>query len=281
MSPLLKDVKHILVLSGICATFVMMKITFSKYQGTGNDFVMLDNMTGEYDTLSIKQIQFLCNRKLGVGADGLIKLSKKEGFDFEVEYFNADGSQSFCGNGARCSVAFAKAIGIIGDKTEFYAIDGGHKAFVIDNEVKLEMLDVDSFELNEKDYIIDTGSPHYVRLVNDIEAVNIIEFGRAVRYSETYQEDGINVNTLAITGECQIDVATYERGVEDETLSCGTGVTACALAYMKMNDIQEAKVDVSTKGGNLSVQAKVNEKGFNDIWLKGPATFVFNGAIDA
>ena len=258
-----------------------MEISFSKYQGTGNDFVMLNNMHGDYNSLSIEQVQFLCDRKLVVGADGLIKLSKKDGFDFEVEYYNADGSQSFCGNGARCSVAFAKSIGVIKNETSFYAIDGGHKAFVVDGQVRLEMLDVTSFEKSKEDYILDTGSPHYVKFLNKIDDLDIVEYGKSVRFSDRFKAEGINVNTIEKLSSNSVNVATYERGVEDETLSCGTGVTACALAFMVSENKIEAKVEISTKGGKLAVEAKRNGEGFNDIWLTGPATFVFDGSIIA
>lgn len=258
-----------------------MEISFFKYQGTGNDFVMLDNLTGQYDNLSLDQIRFLCNRKLGIGADGLIKISQDEDYDFCVEYFNSDGSQSFCGNGARCSVAFAKEIGLDVSETKFRAIDGVHQAkMTVDGRVHLEMLPVKSFESEQKDvYVLDTGSPHYVKFVAADKAPNIVDFGKSIRYSERFKEAGINVNTVVELGPSTIHVATYERGVEDETLSCGTGVTACALAYMDMNDA-DGEVGVSTKGGKLSVKATSSENGFSNIWLIGPAKKVFDGSIE-
>lgn len=265
----------------ICATFVEMEINFSKYQGTGNDFVMVDNMSGMYDSLSVNQIKFLCDRKLGVGADGLIKLSSKKGYDFEVEYFNADGSQSFCGNGARCSVAFAKAIGIIKMKTTFYAIDGMHKAFVEGDNVRLEMLPVSGYYMVNDDFVMDTGSPHYIHFVNKINDKDIVEFGRSIRYSDEFKDNGINVNTLESISDFEVNVATYERGVEDETLSCGTGVTACALAYMVKKEQFQSEIIINTKGGVLKVAAEREEMNFTNIWLTGPATFVFDGSIDA
>jgi len=261
-----------------------MTIEFNKYQGTGNDFVMLDNMQGDYNDLSIEEIQFLCDRKLGVGADGLIKLSSKRGFDFEVEYYNADGSQSFCGNGARCSVAFAKSLGIITDKTQFYAIDGAHKAHISEEGiVTLEMLKVTAFMELNNDYITETGSPHYVRIYEQGEKVDIVKFGKSIRYSEMFEQEGINVNALYVQGENEIRVLTYERGVEDETLSCGTGVTACALVYIYENDNHSKQpIVVHTKGGSLSVKVGqfVKGEGFDDIWLSGPAKHVFNGIVD-
>ena len=280
---MLKNVKelHCCLLWEIPLFLRAMEITFSKYQGTGNDFVMLDNMTGLYADLSIEQIRFLCDRKLGVGADGLIKLSVKEGYDFEVEYYNADGSQSFCGNGARCSVAFAKRLGLIETETKFLAIDGEHRAQISSEDiVTLEMLKVTAFMQMNDDYITETGSPHYVRFYEVDEKVDIVEFGKSIRYSEVFARDGINVNALYVEGENEIRVLTYERGVEDETLSCGTGVTACALAYIyRIGGNTNQPIIVHTKGGDLSVKVGqfVRGESFDDIWLSGPAKHVFNG----
>lgn len=260
-----------------------MRVNFEKYQGTGNDFIMLNNLSGSYELLSIEEIRFLCDRKLGVGADGLIKISKHDAYDFEVEYFNADGTQSFCGNGARCSVVFAKSLGIIDSKTEFIAIDGTHKATVHKENVRLEMLPVDPAEIINEDFVLDTGSPHYIRIVNENSKENIIDFGKEIRFSDEFKHDGINVNLLTVLSEDTIDVRTYERGVEDETLSCGTGVTACALIYMmNTKKFPDAKVSVKTKGGILIVEAKSfsKESGFGDIWLSGPTQKVFDGSIN-
>lgn len=256
-----------------------MTIHFSKYQGTGNDFVMLDNMNGQFDTVGIKEIQFLCDRKMGVGADGLIKISAHNDFDFEVEYFNADGSQSFCGNGARCSVAYAKALNIIGSHANFLAIDGAHSASVENGIVRLEMLPVEQIEAINQDYFLDTGSPHYIRVLGENEELDIVKFGRQIRYSERYSAKGVNVNTIREIRKDKISVETYERGVEDETLSCGTGVTACALLIMHKNESIN-QVQVKTKGGDLKVEAKSDGKGFKNIWLSGPAIKVFDGSID-
>ena len=256
-----------------------MDLKFSKYQGTGNDFVMLDNMNGEYADLSISQIQFLCDRKLGVGADGLIKLSADKETDFLVEYYNADGSQSFCGNGARCSVAFAKSLGLIENKAKFNAIDGIHEATIENGIVRLEMLPVDSIQKVNNDYWLETGSPHYVRIINQIDSVDIVALGKSIRYSETYKKNGVNVNTIKEIDASTIRVETYERGVEDETLSCGTGVTACALVWMDLNSELD-KVNITTKGGDLVVEARRVGNGFSSIWLSGPAKNVFDGRID-
>jgi len=256
-----------------------MKIDFVKYQGTGNDFVMLDNMSGKYDSLTTSQIQVLCDRKLGIGADGLIKISKDNSADFYVDYFNADGSQSFCGNGARCSAAFAQEIGLIKSSTEFNAIDGIHKAEVQDESVRLEMLNVDTIDRMNDDYFVDTGSPHYVHLTQN-PTDDIVTFGKKIRFSKEFMDEGVNVNYLIEKSKSSIRVETYERGVEDETLSCGTGVTACGLIQMTHHsDVNY--VEVETKGGRLAVEAEADGKnGFENIWLIGPATRVFNGSIE-
>lgn len=260
-----------------------MEVTFFKYQGTGNDFIMLDNIAGNYNDLSVDQIRFLCDRRLGVGADGLIKLSSFSGYDFEVEYFNADGSQSFCGNGARCSVAFANYLGLIDRETKFMAIDGEHSARInSDGVVKLEMLNVTAFKEMNDDYITETGSPHYVRFYQSDEKVDIVKYGKAIRYSEMFNQEGINVNALFVEGTDEIRVLTYERGVEDETLSCGTGVTACALAYIySTKGGVDRQISVHTKGGDLSVSVGeyIEGEGFKGIWLSGPVQHVFNGVV--
>lgn len=258
-----------------------MRVLFSKYQGTGNDFVMLDNLSGQYDDLTIDQIQFLCNRKLGVGADGLIKISRSSNSDFEADYFNADGSKSFCGNGARCSVAYAKKLGIIEEDTVFSAIDGNHSASIKAGLVRLEMMDVNDVSRDGDAYVLDTGSPHYVQFVEDSASIDIIDFGKKIRYNSKYEEIGINVNLAQALDNGSISVKTYERGVEDETLSCGTGVTACALVY-KMQNRQPSidKVEVVTKGGILYVECEIEGGRFNNIWLTGPAIHVYDGEID-
>jgi len=258
----------------------MRKITFSKYQGTGNDFIMIDNLSGEYDDLRISEVQFLCNRKTGIGADGLILINDCQGFDFEVDYFNSDGSKSFCGNGARCSVAFAISLNVIGDQASFMAIDGAHEARIIGSTIEVDMKAVNNIERDEEAYVLDTGSPHYIKLANNAEKDDIFNFGKSVRYSSTYADEGINVNLMSVIGNSEINVETYERGVEDETLSCGTGVTACALVFMKIHDLNSSEILVHTKGGDLSVKADQNSNGgFTNIWLCGPAEKVFDGSI--
>ncbi len=257
-----------------------MLVSFFKYQGTGNDFVMIDNRDGVYNDLSINQIQVLCDRKFGVGADGLIKLNHKEGFDFEMDYYNSDGSKSFCGNGARCTTAFAYQLGLRAEEFRFDAIDGAHQASIDDKGiVSLKMKDVSSIETVESDFYTHTGSPHYVRFVEGIETIDVYNDGKTVRNSGKYQQEGVNVNFVE-QKEDYYFVRTYERGVEDETLSCGTGVTACALVIAEKNGLNTSfEIPIKTLGGELAVKAKKENNQFTDIYLIGPAKFVFQGEI--
>lgn len=258
-----------------------MLVQFYKYQGTGNDFVMVDNLSGEYDELTIEQIQFVCDRKFGVGADGLIKINRSENAAFEVDYYNSDGSKSFCGNGARCAVAFANKVGIKTVNVQFEAFDGIHDAAFNLLEVRLDMTDINSVKLIGQDFEIYTGSPHYIRFVDDLNNYNIVDFGKSIRYNDTYKTEGINVNLAQLITENKLEVLTYERGVEDETLSCGTGVTAVVLAYAFEKGLSDGKVSVKVKGGELKVAFSQVEKGvFRNVQLIGPAKFVFKGEID-
>jgi diaminopimelate epimerase len=258
-----------------------MLISFYKYQGTGNDFVMLDNFSGEYNALALEQIQTICNRKFGVGADGLIKLNAHPTLDFEMDYYNADGSKSFCGNGARCSVAFASFLGKIENETRFLAIDGEHQALLDKDRISLKMNDVNAITSLGNDFMLHTGSPHYIHLVSNNEEFDIVAFGKKIRYSEAFKEAGINVNSVERLTDFALDVRTYERGVEDETLSCGTGVTAAALAHaFELNLTGKQTVDIQTLGGKLAVSFELqNEMNFTNIHLIGPAIQVFKGEI--
>jgi diaminopimelate epimerase len=258
-----------------------MNIAFSKYHGTGNDFVILDNRTGIYSGLSKEQVAFICNRHFGIGADGLMLLQLKEGYDFEMVYYNADGAEgSMCGNGGRCLVAFAKALGVISNKAAFIATDGPHDATIDErNHVELKMKDVSSIEKNTDHSILDTGSPHYIKWVNNVKEVDVFAEGQLIRYDKKFGHVGINVNFVTVQPNA-IEVRTYERGVEDETLSCGTGVTASAIAaYADSTESQD--ITVITPGGTLSVKFKpTGNSMFKNVWLCGPATFVFRGTID-
>ncbi|MGK0365176.1 MAG: diaminopimelate epimerase [Saprospiraceae bacterium] len=261
-----------------------MKLNFRKYQGTGNDFVMIDQRETQYLTReSVERVRFLCDRRFGIGADGLILLQYKEGYDFEMIYFNSDGNESsMCGNGGRCIVAFAKALGVIENACKFLAIDGDHEALIReDSWVELKMGNVGKVEIGEDYYVLDTGSPHYVVFVEDLDDINVSESGSLIRYNDRFRKEGINVNFVEETDKSLL-VGTYERGVEDETLSCGTGVTACAIAqYINSGKKSETQIPIEAKGGKLSVRfAENGGNGFEDIWLSGPATEVFRGEVN-
>jgi len=259
-----------------------MKIKFDKYQGAGNDFILLDNSKNMYTKITAEQVKKICNRHFGVGADGLMLLNKKDGFDFEMIYFNADGNEgSMCGNGGRCIVQFASMLGIKKNEYLFSASDGTHKAEIdLDKEISLKMNDVNKVQFSLDHYVLNTGSPHYVKFVKGLGDFDVVEEGRKIRYSKQFAEKGINVNFVETLHDDEIFVRTYERGVENETLSCGTGVTASALIAAH-NDNGFNRVEVKTKGGNLSVEfEKKSETEFENIWLCGPATFVFSGEIE-
>jgi diaminopimelate epimerase len=259
-----------------------MKIEFHKYQGTGNDFILLDNRSKTYDQLTEKQVALMCNRRFGIGADGLILLNLKEGFDLEMKYYNADGAEgSMCGNGGRCMIKFVASLGIRKNNYHFLAVDGEHEAEIDTNDlVRLKMANVNKVEVHSNYFILNTGSPHYVKYIKDIMKMDVKNSGRMIRYSPAFEKDGINVNFVESVDDDKIYVRTYERGVEDETLSCGTGVTASALIAAH-NDNGFNRVEVKTPGGNLSVEFdKVDDNHFENIWLNGPANFVFKGEIE-
>lgn len=259
-----------------------MNIHFFKYQGTGNDFVILDNRSKQYDSLDTKQIQFICDRRFGIGADGLMLLNLKPGYDFEMKYYNSDGRESsMCGNGGRCLVKFAHYLGMHNSVFRFIAIDGEHDAEIdVDGTVSLHMRDVDKIQDYHSDSILDTGSPHYVKMVADVMNMDVYEKGKEIRYSSHFAKEGINVNFVEQKDEDEIIVRTYERGVEDETLSCGTGVTASALVCYH-NETGFNNVVVITKGGRLNVEFdRTLNDSYNNIWLSGPAEKVFEGDME-
>lgn len=256
-----------------------MQIEFYKYQGTGNDFVMIDNRKNVFDKANLKAVQQLCDRRFGVGADGLILIENIEDLDFNMIYFNADGTQSFCGNGSRCAVSFAKFLGIIEKQAMFLSTDGEHEAWINDaGEVSLKMHDVENIEKGEGYYFINTGSPHYIVEVDSVETTNVREEGSAIRYNDRFKAEGTNVNFVKFS-DTELSIRTYERGVEDETLSCGTGVTAAALSLADKNKLSAGVIYVNAAGGNLKVGFKRNGNVFSDIWLIGPATSVYKGTI--
>ena len=259
-----------------------MEIVFYKYQGTGNDFVVLDNRSGKY-RLTNDQVRRICDRRFGIGSDGLIMLNEKSSYDFEMKYYNADGKDgSMCGNGARCIVKFAYHLGIHKERYKFTAYDGEHEAEIdTDGIISLKMNDVTHIKKFHSDFILNTGSPHYIKMVTDVMNLDVYKKGHEIRYSKEFEQEGINVNFVEQMDEAdKIFVRTYERGVEDETLSCGTGVTAAALVcWHNENGFNE--VEVRTTGGLLSVEFdKINDEGFTNIWLCGPAEKVFEGTVE-
>lgn len=257
----------------------MQKITFYKYQGTGNDFVIIDNRKGVFDKTKLSVVQQLCDRKFGVGADGLILIENHASLDFDLIYFNSDGSKSFCGNGSRCGVAFASFLGIIGSTTTFSAIDGAHEAKILGNEVHLKMCDVDEVEVGDDYYYTNTGSPHYVKYVDDVDEVSIIKDAHEIRYNNRFKEEGTNINFVQVSGD-KVSMRTYERGVEDETLSCGTGATAVALTTSIKNKLI-SPIHVKVKGGELKITFKnTGKQSFTDVWLIGEGKQVFKGEIE-
>ena len=257
-----------------------MKLQFYKYHGTGNDFILIDNRKGNV-ILSKDQIRFLCHRRFGIGADVLMLLKANTEYDFEMDYYNSDGAVgSMCGNGGRCITAFAVYLGVIERKAEFVASDGPHKAIVEeDGLIKLQMVDV--HRVNEKHdcFFLDTGSPHYVKFVNDVEQVDVYNEGKKIRFDQNFHPDGTNVNFVSVN-EKGIAVRTYERGVEDETYSCGTGSVASAIAHYLVNKSFNSKIPVKTLGGNLEISFNEDAGKFTNVYLKGPAKLIFKGEIE-
>jgi len=255
-------------------------IDFYKYQGTGNDFVVVDNRSKKLDRTDKKLAQKLCDRKFGVGSDGLILIENHDKYDFEMIFFNPDGSQSMCGNGSRCAVKFAQLLGIIKSDATFLSTDGVHEATIEGDIVRLSMQDVAQSKINTfpEHFTINTGSPHYVIFASNIKDKNVKEEGATIRYSDEFIKEGINVNFVEKQSGTRIVVRTYERGVENETLSCGTGVTACAIAHVLHGGI--SPVVIETLGGRLSVEFELEDGAAKNVWLIGPAKNVFKGEIE-
>jgi diaminopimelate epimerase len=261
------------------------KIHFHKYQATGNDFVLIDNRTYGY-SFSSEQIEKICDRRFGVGADGLMLIEKHPTLDFNLVYYNSDGSQSLCGNGSRAAVVMAATLGLLDATTTFNAYDGAHEAELLTNGiVRLKMNDVTTVKKTGDEYFIHTGSPHHLRFVNDVNSYPVVEEGRKIRYSDSYKPAGTNANFIQLLGNNTIAVRTYERGVEDETFSCGTGVTAAALAAGFHG--YTSPVHIKVKGGELSVEFKADSgpsgsipSTFHDVFLIGPAKMVFEGDLE-
>jgi len=259
-----------------------MEYTFYKYQGTGNDFVMVDNRDDIFPKNDTKLVAKLCDRKFGIGADGLILLENGGSTDFRMVYYNSDGNEStMCGNGGRCIVAFANALDIIDNETEFDAVDSRHHATIDDNGIiSLHMKDVNTVSVYENYVFMDTGSPHHVEVVANLPELDVKGIGASIRYSGLYGNQGANVNFVSQAGPDIFSVRTYERGVEDETLSCGTGVTAVAIAMKVTGKTEAHSITLQTPGGNLKVSFKQKGKQFTDVYLTGPAKFVFKGEAE-
>lgn len=259
-----------------------MKLTFYKYQGTGNDFVMIDNRTGFFPKENTNLVAKLCDRRFGIGGDGLIVLENDNTTDFKMVYYNSDGNtSSMCGNGGRCIVAFAKKLGLIGNSAKFMASDGMHDATIgQDGIVSLHMKDVDHIKTGNGYIFLDTGSPHHVEFVEDIRQVNVTQSGAKIRYGDLYGKPGSNVNFVEEENDGRFSVRTYERGVEDETLSCGTGVTAVAIAVHFLGKTKSEAVKMNVEGGTLEVSFEENGGKYSKVYLIGPAEFVFKGTIE-
>ena len=260
-----------------------MNIHFYKYQGAGNDFILADNRDNAVNHQNPALIMRLCNRRFGIGGDGVLFLQNRKGYDFEMVYYNADGKpSSMCGNGGRCIVAFAKHLGIIDAETTFLAVDGPHYAKISSSGdwVSLQMIDVDRISMDGDAYVLNTGSPHYVKLTNGLQGKDVYHEGKAIRNNDTYRANGINVNFVEPNGSGYF-VRTFERGVEDETYACGTGVTAVALAMAKHNH-QTGFIDTPVKvlGGDLNIRFNYEGEKFSEIFLEGPAVMVFEGDLE-
>jgi len=260
-------------------------IQFYKYHGAGNDFIIFNCLNDGLD-FTKDHIAYICDRHTGIGADGVMFLLKSEEYDFEMKYYNSDGKEgTMCGNGGRCMISFAYDMGIIKDEYRFIAVDGEHGGKILEinakeKTVELQMTDVNMVDEQDGKYVIDTGSLHYLDFRENIENLDVYQEGRSIRYSEQFEEEGINVNFIE-SQENKLYVRTYERGVENETLACGTGVTAAAIAMSLKQKGKYSQYDIQTLGGDLHVRFQSNGKNkFTNIFLTGPATFVFTGALE-
>ncbi len=259
-----------------------MEISFSKYHGTGNDFIVIDNRLMRWEP-TIGQVSFLCDRHFGIGADGLMLLSEKDGFDFAMTYYNSDGLEStMCGNGGRCMTAYAKSLGLCGSKAYFRAIDGVHEAEITGNPTdciyRLKMKDTLVGKIYEDGLSADTGSPHFIQFVDDAANTDVVNSGRILSHDARFAPGGTNVNFVELQHD-GLFVRTYERGVEHETLSCGTGVTAAAIVTACRNPENPGFYNIKTPGGLLKVSFHQTRDRFTNIWLEGPVKFVFSGNV--
>lgn len=254
---------------------------FYKYHGAGNDFIIFYDYESNSLVFKEDQIKALCHRRFGIGADGVMILRNHSDYDFEVLYFNADGSGgTLCGNGGRCMVAFAKALHIIEEKTEFLASDGVHEAFILENGlISLKMNDVKKIERIEDNYLCYTGSPHYIQYVENTGSFDVYNTGKTIRYADQFKPEGVNVNFIEEKDTYTLQIRTYERGVEDETWACGTGSVAAALVHAEKHQLHSAEIFLEALGGELKVSFDKLNDTYTNIWLTGPADFVFEGTV--
>lgn len=260
----------------------MTELPFVKYHGTGNDFILIEDSDGRWEYyLNRESIAQLCHRHTGIGADGLMLLQRTGGYDFRMVYYNSDGGEStFCGNGSRCLVAFAHELGWVGEEAWFVASDGDHEARVIrPDQISVHMRSIAKIHPHGPGVVLDSGSPHYVTWVADLDDMDLVAEAHRIRYAPEFQQEGVNVNFIEEHPE-GLRIRTYERGVEGETLSCGTGVTAAAIAWaQRFSDEGNDSQKVMTRGGDLTVEWERGHYGFRHIWLTGPAKKVFQGAV--
>ena len=241
---------------------------------------MIDNRHQIFDATNTSLIEKLCTRHFGIGADGLILLENEEGYDFKMVYFNSDGNEStMCGNGGRCIVRFAHDLKIIGEDCTFIAIDGPHLGKVSESVVSIQMQDVHHIDVNETRSELDTGSPHYVAFMNELPGKEFVQVAGDIRRNEPYTQEGINVNFASVKNNA-ITMRTFERGVEDETLACGTGATAVAIAAFHTGKVNLKTVPVKVMGGDLEISFESENHSYTHVWLTGPAEFVFEGKIE-
>ena len=257
-----------------------MKINFDKYHGCGNDFIIINNLSNTFPKDSENQIKKICNRRFGIGADGLILINYNDKFPFEMIYYNSDGKIStMCGNGGRCVMHYCYSNDIIDNKSEFLACDGIHYGIVNDNYVKVSMSEVDGYEKYNDYLFLNTGSPHLVKFVDDVSSLDLINISRNIQKSNRF-DNGVNVNLVSRKNDNLYQIRTYERGVEDETLSCGTGAVASALALNILSLINSKTVNLDTKGGLLTVDFNKSNSKYTDIHLSGKVKKVFTGILE-
>jgi diaminopimelate epimerase len=255
-----------------------MSLYFFKYQGAGNDFIMIDDRQLQFPSEDKAHIAALCDRKFGVGSDGILLVQPSADADVKLDFINPDGTRSFCGNGSRCGVRFAQLLGMISERCTFEACDGIHEAHIHDAYIRIHMSNVSRPQQATLGLVLDTGSPHLILFRDDIEPLDVVQEGSEIRHSPTYAKEGINVNFVQSTGSSALSIRTYERGVEGETLACGTGVTAAALAHAQQQGLSSGTISVKALGGQLTVDFTGDSTGgFVDVWLQGPAELVFRG----